>query len=58
MADLMMRFKLIEHNEISGLIEDRFAKAVDLRGILDIASILQPRQKLTALQGKRKSNTP
>ena len=58
MADLMMRFKLIEHNEISGLIEDSFAKAVDLRGISDIASILQPRQKLTALQGKSKSNTP
>ena len=58
MADLMMRFKLIEHNEISGLIEDSFAKAVDLRGITDIASILQPRQKLITLQGKIKSNTP
>jgi NitT/TauT family transport system substrate-binding protein len=45
MADLMMRFKLIEHNEISGLIEDSFAKAVDLNGITDIASISQPRQK-------------
>ena len=58
MADLMLRFKLIEHNEISGLIEDSFAKAADLNGITDIASILQPRRKMTALQGDIKPNTP
>ena len=57
MADLMMRFKLIEHNKISGLIEDSFAKTVDLSGITDIASILQPRQKMTSLQGNIKPNT-
>ena len=57
LANLMMRFKLIEHNKISGLIEDSFAKTVDLSGITDIASILQPRQKMTSLQGNIKPNT-
>jgi hypothetical protein len=56
MANLMMRFKLIEHNKISGLIDDSFANAVDLSGITDITSIFQSGQKMTSLQGNIKPN--
>jgi len=57
MADLMVRFNQIEHNDISDLIEDSFAKAADLNGIIDIASILQPGKKMAARQGDIKPNT-
>ncbi len=49
MADLMVRFGLIEDNDISGLIEDRFARAADLRNVTDFKSILRLPPKLTAL---------
>jgi NitT/TauT family transport system substrate-binding protein len=54
LADLMVRFNQIEHNDISGLIEDSFARATDLNGITDIASILRPCRKMTALKGEMK----
>ena len=40
MADLMVRFKLIKNNTISGLIESRFAKEADISGIDEVKSIL------------------
>jgi NitT/TauT family transport system substrate-binding protein len=42
MADLMVRFNLIEHADIDGLVDDRFALAVDTEGIDDIESIRLP----------------
>jgi NitT/TauT family transport system substrate-binding protein len=44
MADLMVHFNLLKKNDISGLIDDRFAKAVDLNYITSVNSILQPRR--------------
>lgn len=41
-ADLMTHFNLLANNDITGLVEDRFAKAANLNGITDIESILQP----------------
>ena len=40
MADLMVRFKLLEKPSITGLVEDRFAREADLTGIKDLKSIL------------------
>jgi len=40
MADLMVRFRLIESPDITGLMEDRFALAADLSDGVDIATIL------------------
>ncbi len=40
-ADYMLRFDLIENNDISGLVEDRFALDVSLDGVNGISSILQ-----------------
>ncbi len=40
LADQMVKFNLSEKNNISGLVDDRFAKAVNLNGITDIKSIL------------------
>lgn len=40
MADLMVRFKLLETGAISGLVEDRFAREADIDGIDGIGSIL------------------
>jgi len=40
MADLMVRFKLLEVGTITGLIEDRFAREANLGGIGSISSIL------------------
>lgn len=51
MADLMVHFNLIENNDISGLIEDRFAIRSDLSNITDIASIIRPSRTMTARQG-------
>ncbi len=42
LADQMVRFKLLEKNDIAGLVEDRFAKNANLKGITDIKSILHP----------------
>jgi NitT/TauT family transport system substrate-binding protein len=41
MADLMVRYKLIAHNDTSGLVEDRFAREADLKGVSDVGSILR-----------------
>ncbi len=40
MADLMVRFKLLESGTIAGLIEDRFAREAKLDGIDGISSII------------------
>jgi len=41
LADLMVHFKLIDHNDTSGLVEDRFARGADLSGISNVGSILR-----------------
>lgn len=40
LADEMVRFKLLETANISGLVEDRFAMVANLSGITDLKSIL------------------
>jgi NitT/TauT family transport system substrate-binding protein len=40
LANEMMRFKLLEKNNISGLVEDRFALSSNTDGISDLRSIL------------------
>ncbi len=40
LADLMQRFDLISGNDITGLVEDRFARNVDLSDITDLESII------------------
>ncbi len=42
LADMMVRFNLLKSNDISGLVDDRFAKTADLRDISDLATILYP----------------
>ncbi|MEW6112309.1 MAG: ABC transporter substrate-binding protein [Thermodesulfobacteriota bacterium] len=42
MADQMVKFGLIQNNEISGLVDARFAKNANLEGITDFKSILTP----------------
>ncbi|MFH1117311.1 MAG: ABC transporter substrate-binding protein [Pseudomonadota bacterium] len=41
LADQMVRFKLLENADTKGLVDDRFAKNVNLEGITDIGSILR-----------------
>jgi NitT/TauT family transport system substrate-binding protein len=41
LADEMVRFKLLKNSNISGLIEDKFARNANLKGITDIKSILK-----------------
>ena len=43
LANEMMRFKLLEKNNISGLAEDRFALSSNLKGVSDLKSILLPK---------------
>jgi NitT/TauT family transport system substrate-binding protein len=43
LADEMVRFKLLEKNNISGLVEDRFALSSNLEGITDLKTILHPK---------------
>lgn len=40
LADQMVKFKLIEDSNISGLVDDRFAREADLKGISGLSSIL------------------
>jgi NitT/TauT family transport system substrate-binding protein len=40
MADLMVRYKLIRHADITGLVDDRFALAASIHGIDNLDSIL------------------
>lgn len=42
MADLMHRYRLIEHADITGLVDDRFAREANLEGIDTVDSILLP----------------
>jgi NitT/TauT family transport system substrate-binding protein len=41
-ADLMVRFDLIDHADIHGLVDDRFALAANIGGIDDLNSICLP----------------
>jgi NitT/TauT family transport system substrate-binding protein len=43
LANEMMRFKLLEGNNISGLAENRFALSSNLGGVSDLKSILLPK---------------
>jgi len=42
LADQMVRFNLLEKNHIGQLVEDKFARNADLRGVTDLRSILKP----------------
>ena len=44
MADLMKRFDLLENTNISGLVDDRFAKSADLDNIVTAESIISINQ--------------
>ncbi len=41
-ADLMVHFGLLQKNDITGLVEDKFAKATNVGDISDFESILKP----------------
>jgi len=41
-ADLMVQFDLAGNNNISGLVDDQFAKSVSRQNILNLGDILQP----------------
>lgn len=41
MADLMLRYKLVESAKIDGLVEPRFARAADVSGISDLRSVVK-----------------
>ena len=45
LADEMQRFNLLETTNISGLADERFARAANLDGITDLKSILGPSNK-------------
>lgn len=45
LADEMVRFELLDNNNIEGLVDDRFAKEANLDGVTDIRSILHPPEK-------------
>ncbi len=40
LADKMQRFDLVPHNDITALVDDRFARQANLDGVTDLASIL------------------
>jgi len=40
LADQMVRFKLLEHSDIEGLIDDTFAKSANVDNVTDLTSIL------------------
>jgi NitT/TauT family transport system substrate-binding protein len=42
LADQMVRFKLLTSNDITGLIDDRFAKQANVQTVKDFESILRP----------------
>lgn len=50
MADLMVRFNLINNSDISGLIDDHFAMSADLSGITNFASIFRPSRSMAVLK--------
>lgn len=41
LADQMVKFKLLEHGDIKGLIDDTFAKTADVENVNDLNSILR-----------------
>ncbi len=41
LADQMVRYNLLERNDITGLVEDRFARNANLQGITDLRSIIR-----------------
>ncbi len=41
MAEMMVRFKLLENSEINGLVNRHFARSVDLEGVSGFKSIIQ-----------------
>ncbi|HMK33846.1 MAG TPA: ABC transporter substrate-binding protein [Desulfomonilaceae bacterium] len=45
LADQMVKFKLLENNSITGLVDSRFAKSADLTGCNTLESILIPPRK-------------
>jgi len=47
MADLMVHFKLLTRNDVSGLVYKKFAVEADLTGITDFDSILNPSVSIT-----------
>lgn len=40
LADQMVKFKLLEHNDIQGLVDDTFAKTANVDNVTDLRSIL------------------
>jgi hypothetical protein len=40
LADQMVRFKLLEHSDIEGLIDDTFARSANVDNVTDLTSIL------------------
>jgi len=58
MADLMVKFKLIESGEITGLVEDRFALSADLSNVLDISTILPTGKTEAAIVSSETSACP
>jgi NitT/TauT family transport system substrate-binding protein len=53
-ADLMVHFKLIENNNISGLIDDRFTQSIQQSNVEDLRDIFKT-DGLPAQQGKGES---
>jgi NitT/TauT family transport system substrate-binding protein len=45
LADLMVKFKLLESNDTTGLVDDSFARSADLEGVTDLQSIFSGRSK-------------
>jgi NitT/TauT family transport system substrate-binding protein len=44
LADQMVRYNLLQRNDITDLVEDRFAKNANLDGITDVGSIIRKRK--------------
>ena len=47
-ADLMVQFGLTDNSRIEGLVDDRFAKSVSRKNILDLGDILSPSSAFTS----------
>jgi NitT/TauT family transport system substrate-binding protein len=45
LADTMVHFKLLNNNDVHGLVDDRFARKANLEGVTDFNSILHPPNK-------------
>ena len=40
LADMMVEYRLLEKNDINGLVDSHFAESVDLKNVTDFKSIL------------------